>query len=274
MNTRAKILIVLWLLFTPPLAAGEPSCPRIVSQSPYLTHTLEWLGLRECIVGASRYDAGPWADTGGILDPDMETIRELQPDLALTTKWTDPELWASLEQSGSSALQLGGFASMAQIGDNLRHIAAASGREDGDELAAHFATQWRGAADRVGGRGQRTLLLSPCGGQPWLYGEGSWLYELFDAAGFSVHSIGPSVQHLPVSEDEDHFATLLEELQPELVFAFINPDSPSCQALIASRPVSIIPLPAEHFTHPAPNVVLKGLKQLASMRGRWQTTTE
>ncbi|MBE0509091.1 MAG: ABC transporter substrate-binding protein [Gammaproteobacteria bacterium] len=274
MKKKPTILILLWLLLSPPLAVGESSCPRIISQSPYLTHTLDWLGLIPCIVGASRYDQGPWADTGGVIDPDIATIRALEPQLAITTHWTDPQLWGSLKETGSRTLILDGFQGMAQITDKLRQIAAASGLNNGETMASDFERQWRDAAGRVGGQGQRSLLISPCGGQPWLYGEGTWLYELFQAAGFAVQSIGPGVQHVSVSEDEDHFATLLEKERPELVFAFINPASASCQALIASRPVSIIPLPAEQFTHPAPGVVLEGLEQLAAMRGRWQTNTE
>ena len=263
------VLLALGLLgsFTAP--ATEINCPRIISQSPYITHTLAWMGLKPCIVGASRYDQGEWAETGGILDPDMATIHVLNPQLAITTQWTDPQLWASLENTGAATLILDGFQSMAGITDNVRLIARASGLSDGDTIADSFERQWRAAAAEVKGSGQRSLLLSPCGGQPWVYGEGTWLFEMFETAGFAVISIAPGVQHMPVSEEGDHFATLLETQQPELVFAFINPNSASCQALISTHPIDIIPLSAEHFTPPAPGVVLAGLGQLAAMRGRW-----
>lgn len=54
-------------------------CPRIVSQSPYITRVLIWLGLERCIVGVSRYDALDRPKTGGVIDPDADAIALLEP---------------------------------------------------------------------------------------------------------------------------------------------------------------------------------------------------
>ncbi len=60
------------------------ACPRIVSQSPYITRALDWLGLERCIVGVSRYPDGPLFTHPG---PDLlkgleqlrETLQEIKP---------------------------------------------------------------------------------------------------------------------------------------------------------------------------------------------------
>ena len=78
--------LALLLAAAPALAAGD--CPRIISQSPYISHTLAWLELDHCIVGASRYDRGDHPDTGGILDPDggaiAALVAERQPDVVFS----------------------------------------------------------------------------------------------------------------------------------------------------------------------------------------------
>ncbi|UQB41556.1 hypothetical protein JX580_07650 [Thiomicrospira microaerophila] len=57
-------------------------CPRIISQSPYITHQLDYLGIKHCIVGASRYNKELGVtDTGGLLDPNQPAIQSLKPDL-------------------------------------------------------------------------------------------------------------------------------------------------------------------------------------------------
>ena len=50
--------------------AQEKECPRIISQSPYISEMLDYLGMGHCIVGVSRYSKRDLPRTGGILDPD------------------------------------------------------------------------------------------------------------------------------------------------------------------------------------------------------------
>ncbi|MCL2162776.1 MAG: hypothetical protein FWH56_13115, partial [Betaproteobacteria bacterium] len=85
----ARLSVVAFLLAFSAQAAdsspngAQPPCPRIVSQSPYLTLALKWLERGDCIVGVSRYDREYPAlpRTGGVLDPDQAAIAAVRPDL-------------------------------------------------------------------------------------------------------------------------------------------------------------------------------------------------
>jgi iron complex transport system substrate-binding protein len=74
------------ILIAAALSAGfahAADCPRIVSQSPYITRALEWLGLAPCIVGVSRYDRRKeLPSTGGVIDPDARGMAEVEAKLA------------------------------------------------------------------------------------------------------------------------------------------------------------------------------------------------
>jgi iron complex transport system substrate-binding protein len=151
--------------------AAAASCPRIVSQSPYLTHTLRWLGLAECIVGASRYGTLGVTATGGVTDPDYAAIAVLEPDLMLTSDWTNGEQWRQRAPEGTRALVLDGFESMAGIAENLRLIGEAAGLDRVGERVAAFRRGWQRRADAVAGNGRRVLLLSACSGHPYSFGR-------------------------------------------------------------------------------------------------------
>ncbi|MBD3610048.1 MAG: ABC transporter substrate-binding protein, partial [Gammaproteobacteria bacterium] len=86
------ITFVITMMIT--LQANAQECPRIISQSPYITHTLEWMGLKSCIIGTSRYDKLGLPTTGGVLDPDAEAIDSLMPDVIFTSDWTKPDVLA------------------------------------------------------------------------------------------------------------------------------------------------------------------------------------
>jgi iron complex transport system substrate-binding protein len=65
-------------------------CTRIISMAPSLTQTLCDLGLKDRIVGVSRYclmnhipEVAGKPQVGGFLDPNFETIIKLKPDLVL-----------------------------------------------------------------------------------------------------------------------------------------------------------------------------------------------
>jgi len=79
-------LLVLALLFVATAAAQTPQ--RIVSASPSITEMLYSLGLGDRVVGVTEYCHFPpevrdKAKIGSYLNPSMETIVALQPDLAV-----------------------------------------------------------------------------------------------------------------------------------------------------------------------------------------------
>jgi iron complex transport system substrate-binding protein len=236
-------------------------CPRIVSQSPYITLQLEWLGLMECIVGASRYERRIKApDTGGVMDPDGRAIAALKPDLVITSNWTKAEVLAAITPPGARSLRLSSFRAMSEIEDNLREIGRAAAVPDHEARVAAFAYRWRQKAAGIG-KGERVLLLSSCTGQPYSFGRETWLAELFEMAGFRLAETTAGVRHLAREDTAEQIAARIEELKPDLVFIFTRQIAESCAAIPEPRGARLVALDGDKFLHPAP-VLLEGLDEL------------
>lgn len=264
MRTSLPLVFMALLALTPigtTAADSTAACPRIVSQSPYISRSLDWLGLGTCLVGVSRYDERELPRTGGVIDPDADTIALLEPQLMIAPDWTDAATWQAAAPAGARALRVDGFRGMAGVEAMLRDIGRAAGIADIDRRVDRFAADWRAAAQRVGGRGRRVLLLSACGEAPYSFGRGTTLHELFSAAGFQVVADHDSIRNfLPATPDGD-VATWITRLGPDLIFAFRNRRDEACNASLAKPGRPIVPLDGELFTHPGP-VLLDGLEQL------------
>lgn len=267
---RRVMAAVLLAGSIPFVAAGteQTQCPRIVSQSPYITHSLEWLGLENCIVGASRYENGDLPETGGVMDPDPQAIARLAPDLMLTSNWTDEAVWQDAAPPGARALRLRGFGSMAEIETNLRHIANAAASEGADKRAQLFVQRWRDLARKVDGRGD-ALVVSACGGVPYSFGRNTYIYDLFASSGFRMVETHPNIRHLKEGEPYQSLDALIAAFEPDWLFVLTRRDKARCAALRPRSGVSVVGLDGELFFHPAPTL-LKGLEQLVEQRGRWQ----
>lgn len=263
MLRRIFALVLLWSL----APAAYAACPRIVSQSPYITHSLEWLGLKECIVGVGRYDKLERPRTGGILDPDKAALAALKPDLMLTSNWVSEDVWRAAAPTGARAVRLDGFRGMRQVEDNLRTIAEATGQPAAVTRARSFATTWREKAKAVHGNSRRVLLLSACRGSPYTFGPDTWLHDLFTETGFVNVETHPRLRHLRVENPIAALDELIGTLRPELVFVFERNEADQCAAILPRAGVKIVALDGDQFLHPAP-VLLDGLDSLAARFGR------
>lgn len=258
---RSRILAVILaigLMLVPLLTSA---CPRMVSQSPYITHTLQWLGFGDCLVGANRYDSLDLPRTGGVMDPDAQAISRLRPDLWFVSDWVSEDKIKTLTPSGTRAVRLHGFQRMSQIEDNIRLIGRAAGSPDADGRAKEFAAAWRAKAHAVKGQQKRAVLLSACNNSPYSYGKNTWLYDLFSEAEFKIVETHPEIRHIAPGQEIEDLGEFLRRFDPEVVF-LIRPDgAEQCQAVFADFPVRVIPLDSALFSHPAP-VLLKGLDAL------------
>lgn len=266
-NLKQLLLITALLFGTLQGAAAE--CPRIVSQSPYLTKSLQWLGLESCIVGVSRYDTLDLPRTGGVIDPDGEMIDSLQPDLLFTSDWTQPEVLAAVTPEGTRSFRLDGFESMAQIEDNLRLMGREAGLADIEQRVDAFHKNWTTLAKGIRGNGKKVLLLSACSGSPYSFGQKRWLSDLFTEAGFVNVETAEKIRHIKPGEEVTTLNALINELQPELLFVFERTQNKQCAFIKPQTPLTIINLDGEKFLHPAP-VLLEGLEELKQQRGKWE----
>ncbi|MCW8917404.1 MAG: ABC transporter substrate-binding protein [Gammaproteobacteria bacterium] len=267
-NRYLPLLSLLFLLVSPTGQAIEKECPRIVSQSPYLTKSLQWLGLEPCIVGVSRYDTLKRPHTGGVMDPDGEAIEALEPELIFTSNWTRPELLKAITPKGVRAFALDGFESMAQVEENLQLMGSEAGLADIDARVAAFHQEWTTVAASINGRGKKVLLLSACSGSPYSFGKKRWLSDLFTRANFVNVETSDKIRHIKAGAAVTTLNALINELKPELLFIFERKANSQCAFIKPETPLTLINLDGEKFLHPAP-VLLDGLTELATHRAKW-----
>ncbi|MBL6957074.1 MAG: ABC transporter substrate-binding protein [Chlorobium phaeobacteroides] len=248
-------LILLALLFSG--CAGKPS---VVSQSPYITRTLQYLGLEDRIVGISCYDDLELPKTGGIIDPDKKAIAALAPDFIFTSDWTAPDVLHDVTPDGTEAIVLQGFHRMDEIEQNLRVLSKSLGLKNGVEMAAEFSSAWRKAAEEVDGGGKRALILSSCQGEPFSFGRNTYLYDLFTVAGFHVVETHLSIRHVNASGEIKSVEELLRATEPEVVFV-LQDDDHGCSVDLSEGDFRVVLLNGEHFVYPAP-VLLDGIADL------------
>lgn len=262
-----KLLLITALLLT--TLTAEATCPRIISQSPYITKTLQWLDLESCIVGVSRYDKLDRPHTGGVLDPDAAIIATLEPDLLFTSDWTPAEKLPEITPEGTRGFRLGGFTSMTEIEENLRLIGSEAGINDIDARITDFHQHWQSLASEVNGNGKKVLLLSACSGMPYSFGRKRWLSDLFTEAGFVVVETAEKIRHIKPGEEVTTINALINELEPDLLFIFERKENKQCAFIKPKTPLTIINLDGEKFLHPAP-VVIDGLAELKSHQSQWR----
>jgi ABC-type Fe3+-hydroxamate transport system substrate-binding protein len=259
---------LLLILISPASQATEKNCPRIISQSPYLTKSLQWLGLEPCIVGVSRYDRLDLPHTGGVMDPDGEAIELLEPDVIFTSNWTREEMLQAVTPQGTRSFRLDGFASVQQIEDNLRLMGEEAKIGDIDQRVTDFHRQWQTLAAGINGNGKKVLLLSACSGTPYSFGKQRWLSDLFTEAGFINVETAEKIRHIKSGEELVTINALINKLEPELLFIFERKQNKQCAFIKPKTPLTIINLDGEKFLHPAP-VLLDGLAELATHRSKW-----
>ncbi len=244
-------------------------CPRIISQSPYITYSLQWLGLEKCIVGVSRYDRLDLPLTGGISKPDKEAIEGLMPDLIFTSDRTKANTLKEVTPEEAQAFRLNGFNSMQQIEDNLLTLGRASKISDIELRVKNFHQDWRKAAKQVDAKGKKVLLISSCSGTPYSFGKQSWLYDLFTQAGFKVVETHENIRHIRKGDEIEEITALLNRFEPEVLFIFERTLNTQCNLIMPKTPVKIVAMDGEQFLHPAP-ILLKGLNDLYNKKARWQ----
>lgn len=257
-------ILFCWLVLAMgPALAGTcpPGHPRIVSQSPYITRVLDWFELEDCVVGASRYDQRGLPRTGGVMDPDAKAIAKLAPQLMITSNWTKEEVWRAAAPAGAVAMRVGGFRGMDEVEDMLRDIGRAAGILDTETRVSQFIADWHAAAERVGGKGRRVLLLSACGKAPYSFGRGTTLNELFTRAGFEVVADHDDIRNFSPDKPDGDVGAWISSRQPEFIFAFKGRLEDACNPDILRPGIRIVPIEGDLFTHPGPGL-LEGLELL------------
>ena len=260
------IVLSLLFLFSVPLQALE--CPRIISQSPYITHTLIWLGLEECIVGVSRYDMLDLPRTGGILDPDKDALDSLMADIILTANWISEADMQKLTPEGIRFYRLNGFDSMDQIIENMNLILKLTGQQASTDKISLFQKNLNRQIQEIHANNQKALLISSCSGSPYSFGKRTWLYDLFTRIGFNMVETHTKIRHIKPGYEIDELTSLINTFKPHIVFILERKLNSKCNLILPKLPVKIITMDGRNFLHPAP-VLLTGLNELNAKQWQW-----
>ena len=178
---------------TPPAQTRERTAVRrIVSLVPALTEMLFAVGAGSQIVGVSSYDTFPpeaqsRPRVGALLDPDVERILSLKPDLVLVYS-SQTDLEGQFTRAGIRVYTYR-HAGIANVLETIRELGALSGhKDDSDRLTVQLQSQLDGIRARVGGRARpRTMLVMGRDAMALrgVYASGGvgFLHELLDVAG-------------------------------------------------------------------------------------------
>ena len=189
--TVAAILVVAIGL----VSAQTPSPQRIISIVPSVTQILFAIGAESQLVGIGSFDRIPdgydrtaeLARVGGLLDPDMERIFTLRPDLVVLYQ-SHVDQRQQLERAGIPVLVYE-HAGLADISETIRSLGVRTGRTvQAETVAARMDMGLASIRARVDDRPKpRTLLVFSR--EPMalrnIYASGGigFLHDMLDAAG-------------------------------------------------------------------------------------------
>lgn len=186
-----KLVLALALVFSVTVAAQAPA-RRIVSIVPAVTEMLFAIGAGPQVVGVSSFDEFPpqvnaLPKVGALLDPDVERILSLRPDLVISYgSQTDFQ-----GQLGRAGVQVFNYrhAGLSGIFDTVRRLGPAVGRQDdATRLVRSLEAHLTRVVTAVRGKGKPRVALifeRDPGSLRGIYVSGGrgFLHEMLEIAG-------------------------------------------------------------------------------------------
>ncbi|CAN5415467.1 ABC transporter substrate-binding protein [soil metagenome] len=195
------------------LAAQEPPTPpqRIVSLIPALTEVLFAIGAGPQVAAVSSFDKYPkevesLPRVGALVDPDLERILSLRPDLVLVYG-SQGDLRTQLERA-LIPVYLYQHAGLADVTSTIRQLGLRVGRrETADRLAADIDAQLARIRARVAGRPRPRVLIvlgRESGALRGVYASGGvgFIHDMVDAAGGDNVFAGVKQQALQATSEQ------------------------------------------------------------------------
>jgi iron complex transport system substrate-binding protein len=184
--------MVLWLSGTIATAGLQAPPSRIICLIPAVTEMLFAVGAGPQVVAVGSFDHFPpeverLPRVGALLDPDLERILALRPDLVVVYG-SQTDLRQQLDRAGIPQFVYK-HAGLADIGETLRQLGARVGRaEEGRRLATALEQSLNRIRGRVAGRQKpRTLLVlgREAGALRGMFASGGYgfLHDMLEVAG-------------------------------------------------------------------------------------------
>jgi iron complex transport system substrate-binding protein len=240
--TRRHVLVT-GLMLAGVLAGAAAQAPpsRIVSLVPAATEMLFAIGAGPRVVGVSSYDHEPpevdrLTRVGALLDPDLERILSLRPDLVVVYG-TQHELREQLSRAGipMAPYTHGTQGGLREVTSTIRMLGDRTGTSaKAGEVAAAIERQLAGIRRKVAGRPRpRTLLIF--GREPGtlrnLYASGGhgFLHDMLDIAGGENVFAGQKRESVQVSAEV--LLTAAPEMIVEIAVGGAEPDPRAWRAV-------------------------------------------
>jgi iron complex transport system substrate-binding protein len=257
------------LLFTLYLPICAPSlfAMRIVSLLPSDTEILQALGAGHEVVGVTRYDTllkqvDPPQDVGDLLQPNMEKIVALHPDLILAGLWSSSRIVPRLRAMGFRVEEFASPRSFEETYASIRRVAQAIGRPGAARLVIERMQRRLAAIRQEAAKLPHRLRTYIEIDQPyWTVGGKDFLSEAVALAGGDTIFGDLTQKAVQVSPE------VIIARDPELIISFhAKRDAiagrPGWSAVSAVKKGFVVDDVSEDLlTHPSPRLV-GGIQQL------------
>ncbi|HEV8131007.1 MAG TPA: ABC transporter substrate-binding protein [Acidobacteriota bacterium] len=193
---------------------------RIVSLAPNLTEILFELGAGDHVVGVTNFcKYPPEAQTkekiGDFINPNLEKIVSLKPDLVLAERWTSTKIVPRLRQMGLNVTETASPKSLAEIYQVIRQVGSTVGKSDRAEaLIGKMQTRVRAIQERGNRFPYRPAVYIEIDLPSWTVGRTSFVAEALSLCG--AKNIFGDVDRpaLQVSKE------MVIERNPEIIISF------------------------------------------------------
>ncbi len=176
-----------WVFLSGAALAAPPQ--RIVSLAPNLTETLFELGAGDEVVGVTSYcNYPPEAQTrekvGDFINPSLEKIVSLQPDLILLENWSSSKVSRRLSQLDLRVFQTISPASIEQVYQLIAQVGEATGRrQEAADLVARMRGRIEAAKQRASRFRYHPSVYVEIDPPSWTVGRRSYTSEAVTIAG-------------------------------------------------------------------------------------------
>ena len=233
---------------------------RVISLVPGANATLVGLGAAGQLVARTDYDRGPALDSlpslGGGLDPNLEKLVSLRPDLVIGWETHKPQLRERLEELGIPVYAVK-TEDTTDVFRNIRDLGRLTGRAPAaDSLATRLRGEIAAVRASVAGLPRPSVLFVVWNDPPMTAGPGTFVMQLIGVAG--GRPIFPDVTELwpTVSMEE------IVRRQPDVVVIPVGESgtprfdarSPGWRELKAMRGRGRVLIPAELVKLPGPGI--------------------
>lgn len=163
---------------------------RIVSLAPNITEILFALGLESRIVGVTRYcDFPPEAQEkdiiGGLVDPNVEKIQSLEPDLIIGFRGNPVRILSRLRELGLPVFVLETGSDLESVFRIIRTVGAVTLQiTEAENLASSLENEYARIRAAIQGSTHRPDVFFILYGMGlWTGGKGSFIHDLVEKAG-------------------------------------------------------------------------------------------